>query len=134
MHTRLNVSLFDADASHGSLFARDAIGPPLWAVVAILWWANHGASRSRIRIFVYAIVGVVVMYGLLAWLVTALSSLEWAFGLDGIPQVLETLGIGDADVREPLLAAGLACLACAALANAAAMFPASSRNRGSRGS
>lgn len=105
--------------------------PIVWVGATLWWWVRHTGPRSWAQRLAFAAFAIVTIVGLTAWFGTAIEQAAWAFGIDGVPDVIMTFGIGPADIREPAAAIGLTCLVLAALGNAIAMLFATAGNRSS---
>jgi hypothetical protein len=105
--------------------------PIIWVGASLWWWARRPGPWSWAQWLVFAAFAVVTIVGMAAWFATAIEQVAWAFDIDGVPGAITTFGIGPADLREPVIAIGLACLVLAALGNLTAMLFASAGNRSS---
>jgi len=65
-------------------------------------------TRARAEWRAFAAFAAVMIVGMAAWFVTAIEQAAWAFNIDGVSDVIATFGIGPVDVREPVIANGLA--------------------------
>ena len=101
--------------------------PLVWMGMSLWWWVRRSKLQSLVQRLVFTAFAVVAMVGMATWFVTATEQATWAFHLDGVPDLISTVGIRPADLREPVVAVGLTFLIIAAASNLTAMLLSTAR-------